>query len=193
MTVFFLWWITSYYGDNDSMKNYFDWGKTDLWGFIAFPRHHEDTRNHRKWLRRLHVAPDHESWMDIRPHEGPLTNAWPRATCKSTVPPSVFPSKSDHGWPLPQLLYKILPRKQPGLNLRGTLESYAVKIWRKKSQYWGRIGRLGGFLWKPGWFFHHFQCFLMSNFIQTGVIWNFTTVLVKKSGFESTDPHFTVI
>ena len=28
--------ITSHYGDDDSMKKYFDWGKTDLWGFMRF-------------------------------------------------------------------------------------------------------------------------------------------------------------
>ena len=36
MIVFFLPWITSYYGDDDSIKKYFDWGKTDLWGFMRF-------------------------------------------------------------------------------------------------------------------------------------------------------------
>ena len=36
MTVFFWRWITSHYGDDDSMKKYFDWGKTDLWGFMRF-------------------------------------------------------------------------------------------------------------------------------------------------------------
>ena len=36
MTVFFWRWITSHYGDDDSMKKYFDWGKTDLWGFVRF-------------------------------------------------------------------------------------------------------------------------------------------------------------
>ena len=123
------------------MKKYFDWGKTDLWGFMRFldtMKIHGIIENDCEdfiaiWRTNVELA-RHRAiwWLSICPS---ITNARTRRSRPSSRQkvtmgghfPSCFTKYSQESDQI--YIYEALPIP----------ESYAVKFWRKKSQYWARI------------------------------------------------------